>query len=254
MLVRSSRTPADALPYSLKVCDTVSGVLVLPSLGFSLCQHMLGTYCKIAYMHLRQISDIRHLLTRSYWNSSVLSFVHAKFIAIAFFLVSLSTYWISSRILLLIFSASLITYLLFSIFSTGFLFLLESSTKPLCFNSVAAISIMSQLSLLSISRKFSTSIHHLESSALLATPVSPKFHLSDQKHFGQCSIAYQGPTTWDELPFSVRHSNSTVFFFFSNLKTHLFTRYYWKLLQQAVFILTTILCLFRTICVPPPLK
>ena len=42
------------------------------------------------------------------------------------------------------------------------------------------------------------------------------------KTFGQRSFAYQGPATWNELPFDLRHKDS-LSTFKSALKTHLFS-------------------------------
>jgi len=41
------------------------------------------------------------------------------------------------------------------------------------------------------------------------------------KTYGQGSFAYQGPTTWNDLPFDLRHKDS-MFTFKSALNTHLF--------------------------------
>ena len=50
-----------------------------------------------------------------------------------------------------------------------------------------------------------------------------KIALIKKKYSGQRSFSYQGPVTWNNLPFSIRHTQ-TYSSFKSQLKTHLFSQ------------------------------
>ena len=50
-----------------------------------------------------------------------------------------------------------------------------------------------------------------------------KISLFKKKYSGQRSISYQGPVTWNNLPFSIHHTQ-TYTSFKSQLKTHLFSQ------------------------------
>ena len=57
-----------------------------------------------------------------------------------------------------------------------------------------------------------------------------KIPLLDKKYSGQRSFSYQGPVTWNNLPFSIRHTQ-TYSSFKSQLKTQLFSQTFFALIQ-----------------------
>ena len=233
MLVRSSRIPADALPSSLKVgdCD-VEFVPSVKNLGVTLDCHLtmsahVRNTCKIAYMHLRQISAIRHLLTQEATQTLVCAFILSRLDYCNSLLSGCPKYLLDQLQRVQNSAARLIFKVKKSVHISPFLQSLhwlpistriQYKNSCLSFNSVSTQTPQYLSQLLQIYTP-SRQLRSSEDTRILKIPPVKS------KTFGQRSFMYQAPITWNMLPFEVRHSNSATAFR-TNLKTHLFTQSY----------------------------
>ena len=233
MLVRSSRTATDALPSSLKVgdCDvefvpSVKNLGVILDCHLTMSEHVKNT-CKIAYMHIRQISAIRHLLTQEATQTLVCAFILSRLDYCNSLLSGCPKYLVdrlqrvqnsAARLICKVRKSHHITPILHSLHWLPVSARIQYKTSCLCYNSVSAVAPLYLSQLLHIY----TPSRHLRSSGDTRIFKIPSVR---SKTFGQRSFSYQGPITWNGLPFAVRHANSADSFR-SILKTHLFSQSY----------------------------
>ena len=208
-------------------------------------EHVRNT-CKIAYMHIRQISAIRHLLTQEATQTLVCAFILSRLDYCNSLLSGCPKYLLeqlqrvqnsAARLICKVKKSDHISPTLHSLHWLPVCARIQYKASCLCFNSVCA-RIQYKTSCLCFNSVSSIAPLYLSQLLNIYTPSRQLRSSGDtrifkipcvrSKTFGQRSFSYQGPTTWNELPFSVRHSNSTDTFR-SNLKTHLFTKSNWTL-------------------------
>ena len=246
MLVRTSRTPTTDLPASLKVGDAeVAFVSSVRNLGVTLdCNLTMSDHvqniCKAAYIQLRQIGAIRHLLTQLRQIGAIRHLLtqQATQTLVSAFVLSRLDYCNSllsgcpkyllnklqrvqnaaARLVCKARKSDHITPILHSLHWLPISSRIQYKLSCICFNSFSGFAPRYLSELLHIY----TPSRQLRSSADTRVYRIPTVRT---KTLGQRAFIYQGPVTWNGLPLSVRHSDS-ILSFRSNVKTHLFVDVY----------------------------
>ena len=230
LLVSTSTSDKD-LPTSIQIgSSVVPFVKSVRNLGVILDRRLsmkehINKVCQMAYWELRRISSIRQYLTEDAAKTLVVSLVLSR---------------LDYGNCLLAGVPECLLHKLKKIQNASARLILKSSrqehTKPLlkslhwlpisdrityklscmCYNSVTASTPQYLADLLQI---------YTPSRTLRSTTDTRKLKipLFKKKYSGQRSFSYQGPVTWNNLPFSIRHTQ-TYSSFKSQLKTHLFSQ------------------------------
>ena len=233
MLIRTSRISTDSFPSSLKVGDTdVELVSSVRNLGvtldcnLTLSDHIQNT-CKSAYMQLRQISAIRHLLTQEATQTLVCAFVLARIDYCNSLLSGCPTYLFkklqrvqnsAARLVCKVRKSDHITPILQSLHWLPVSARVQYKLSCICFHAATGTS----------PRYISDLVHIYTPSRQLRSSADTRiFRIPTvrNKTLGHRSFSYQGPVTWNRLPFHVRHADS-ISSFRSSLKTYLFSEIY----------------------------
>ena len=208
-------------PVSVSTSVRSLGVILDQSLSF---ENQFSNICKTAYLELRRISAVRHLLSTEATKTLICAFVLSRIDYCNSLFAGLPKY-MTERLQRIQNHAARVIYrakkydhvspLLHSLHWLSVSNRISYKISCLTFSSLfdAGPSYLSDL------LQIYTPSRQLRSSADNRTLKTTRFQTSA----GVRSFSFQAPTTWNKLPFSLRHSDS-ISSFKSKLKTHLFLR------------------------------
>ena len=218
-----------ALPTSLNINDipfefrkSLRNLGIICDNSFSLHQNIMNT-CRAAYMELRRISSIRNFLSVDATKTLVCSLMLAQLDYCNSLLSGPPQYLIqlfqkvqntAARITLRAPRAEHTSPLLRSLHWLHVQQRIMHKVCSICYAMLTGTSPKYMLELVNVYIP-SRCLRSLSDSRTLTIPYVKT------KICGQRSFAYQGPATWNELPFDLRHKDS-LSTFKSALKTHLF--------------------------------
>ena len=220
---------SDSIPQSVSLegCDiSLSsavrnlGVILDQTLSFN--QH-ISSVCRTCYLELRRISSIRHYLSEDATKTLICSFVLSRLDYCNSLLAGCPKHLLSrlqkvqnnaARLIFRTSRSAHVTPLLDSLHWLPVDKRIHYKLSLLCFKVLEDL-IPSYISDL---LQLYTPSRQLRSSADTRLFRIPSFRTKSK---GQRSFSYQAPVNWNQLPLSVRHSDSLVSFK-SSLKTHLF--------------------------------
>jgi hypothetical protein len=214
------------------VCVCVRLCVYVRNLGVTLDQTLsfkkyVSSICRTCYLELRRISSVRHLLSEEATKTLVCSFVLSRLDYCNSLLAGSHQSLLSklqkvqnnaARLILRRSRSSHVTPLLHSLHWLPVTKRIEYKLSLLCFkslNNLAPTYISDLIYVYVPSRQLRSS----SDSSILKVP------RTRTKTFGQCSLSYQAPTTWNRLPSALRNSSSLPSFK-SSLKKHLFRSYF----------------------------
>jgi hypothetical protein len=229
MLVSSTRI-SSSLPQSITILDTevsftaqVRNLGVTIDCGLSLKQHVLNT-CRSAFIELRRISSIRHLLTPEATKTLVCSFVLCRLDYGNALLCGCPLYLLdrlqrvqnsAARLVVKAKKSDHITPILRSLHWLPVTSRVQYKVLSICHtclsSSTGPVYLSELLHLYTPSRQLRSSAD----TKLLRIPTVRT------KSFGERSFSYQGPFLWNKLPQFLRYFESANSFR-QSLKTHLF--------------------------------
>ena len=188
----------------------------------SMSQHISNT-CKAAYIQIRHISSIRHLLTTQATQILVCSLVLSRLDYCNSLLSGCPQYLLdklqkvqnaAARLVCKAKKSSHIHPILETLHWLPVTHRIQYKISTICFNSI-----------------YRTALHYLSDLLQPYTPARKVRSASDtrtfvtlrvnSKTFGERSFSYAGPSVWNNLPQTLRHSDSSSSFK-AALKTHLF--------------------------------
>ena len=230
LLVRPQRLSSQhSLPSSISVgqsdvlfAQSARNLGVTVDCHLTLSDHVQNT-CKSAYIHLRQISAVRHLLTQDATKTLICSLVLSRLDYCNSLLAGSPKYLtdklqrVQNSAARLIFKAKKsdhVTPLLQSLQWLPVPARIQYKIACMCFNSLTECA-----------PQYLSDLLHVYSPSRQLRSASDtrifKLPLVKTKSFGQRSFSYQAPLIWNNLPHSVRYANSPTAFR-TSLKTHLF--------------------------------
>jgi hypothetical protein len=220
-----------SLPTSLDIGDiTVPFSSSVRSLGVTLdstlsFKQQVTNICRSAYIELRKISSVRHLLSTEATKTLVCAFIFSKLDYCNSLLAGLPQYLIdrlqriqnnAARLVCRSSKFDHISPLLHSLHWLPISHRIDYKISSLTYSAVCGTGPEYLSELISIYTP-SRSLRSSSDTRILRIPSVRT------KSYGQRSFSYQAPTTWNNLPVSLRHAES-VTSFRSSLKTHLFPR------------------------------
>ena len=238
MIILSNRMSVHSpLPSVIHIGDAdVPFVSSVKNLGvtldsnLSMSQHISNT-CKAAYIQIRHISSIRHLLTTQATQTLVCSLVLSRLDYCNSLLSGCPQYLLdklqkvqnaAARLVCKAKKSDHIHPILETLHWLPVTYRIQYKISTICFNSISrtAPQYLSDLF------QPCTPARQLRSASDTRTFVPPPPPLPyKQKKIGERSFSYAGPSVWNNLPQTLRHSDSTSSFK-AALKTHLFNNYF----------------------------
>ena len=209
-------------PISVSPCVRSLGVFLDQNLSF---HNQISHICKVTYLELRRISSVRHFLSTEATKTLICAFVLSRIDYCNSLLAGIPKYLlvrlqsIQNNAARLIFRSSRFEHaspLLCSLHWLPVRERIEYKLSALTFSIVSG-SAPEYLSELLQTYKPS---RHLRSSADSRLCRIPTFKT---KSYGERSFSFQAPSIWNNLPLTLRHSESLPAFK-SHLKTYLFQR------------------------------
>ena len=194
--------------------------------NLSMSQHISNT-CKAAYIQIRHISSMRHLLTTQATQTLVCSLVLSRLDYCNSLLSGCPQYLLDKLQKVQIAAARLVCKakksdhihpILETLHWLPVTHRIQYKISTICFNSISGTAPQYLSDLL----QPYTPARQLRSASDTRTFVTPRVNT---KTFGERSFSYAGPSVWNNLPQTLRHSDSTSSFK-AALKTHLFNNYF----------------------------
>ena len=230
MLVKSHRLSVNfPLPSSMRIGNSevlfVSSVKIIGvtlDCNLNMTQHVLNI-CRSAYIELRQIGSIRHLLTAQATQTLVYAFILSRLDYCNCLLAGCPQFLIdrlqkvqnaAARLICRAKKLDHVQPILQSLHWLPIRARIQYKISTLCFNVITGTGPQYLSELLHLY----TPSRDLRSSADTRILKIPR---SNSKAFGQRSFSHVGPSTWNGLPYTLRHSDSQTSFR-QALKTHLF--------------------------------
>ena len=194
--------------------------------NLSMFQHISNT-CKAAYIQIRHISSIRHLLTTQATQTLVCSLVLSRLDYCNSLLSGCPQYLLdklqkvqnaAARLVCKAKKSDHIHPILQTLHWLPVTHRIQYKISTICFNSISGTAPEYLSDLL----QPYTPARQLRSASDTRTFVTPRVNT---KTFGERSFSYAGPSVWNNLPQTLRHSDSTSSFK-AALKMHLFNNYF----------------------------
>ena len=234
MIILSNRMSVHSpLPSVIHIGDAdVPFVSSVKNLGvtldsnLSMSQHISNT-CKAAYIQIRHISSIRHLLTTQATQTLVCSLVLSRLDYCNSLLSGCPQYLLdklqkvqnaAARLVCKAKKSDHIHPILETLHWLPVTHRIQYKISTICFNSISGTAPQYLSDLL----QPYTPARQLRSASDTRTFFTPRVNT---KTFGERSFSYAGPTVWNNLPQTLHHSDST-FSFKATLKMHLFNNYF----------------------------
>ena len=193
--------------------------------NLSMSQHISNT-CKAAYIQIRHLSSIRHLLTTQATQTLVCSLVLSRLDYCNSLLSGYPQYLLdklqkvqnaAARLVCKAKKSDHIHPILATLHWLPVTHRIQYKISTICFKSISGTAPQYLSDLL----QPYTPARQLRSASDTRTFVTPRVNT---KTFGERSFSYAGPSVWNNLPQTLRHSDSTSSFK-AALKTHLFNNY-----------------------------
>ena len=220
MIILSNRMSVHSpLPSVIHIGDAdVPFVSSVKNLGvtldsnLSMSQHISNT-CKAAYIQIRHISSVRHILTTQATQTLVCS------LCPQYLLNKLQNVQnAAARFVCKAKKSDHIHPILETLHWLPVTHRVQYKISTICFNSISGTAPQYLSDLL---QRY-TPARQLRSASDTRTFVTPRVNT---KTFSERSFSYAGPSVWNNLPQTLRHSDSTSSFK-AALKTHLFNNYF----------------------------
>ena len=215
----TSETPMSHL------CPSVKNLGVTLDSNLSMSQH-ISNACKAAYIQIRHISSIRHLLTTQATQTLVCSLVLSRLDYCNSLLSGCPQYLLdklqkvqnaAARLVCKAKKSDHIHPILKILHWLPVTHRIQYKISAICFNSISGTAPQYLSDLL----QPYTPARQLRSASDTRTFVTPRVNT---KTFGERSFSYAGPSVWNNSPQTLHHSDSTTSFK-AALKTHLFNNY-----------------------------